>query len=131
QEMIWALADSLDAKEQLTPRERAGEAISRVSAALRMLREQADLSIRNAAFCEEISYFGNYKRFPKEEFVPGQPVLLYAEIENFRSEPSDTGEYRTLLRSMIEIVSATGQIRWKKNFSATEDICRNPRRDYF
>lgn len=132
QKMVWAMADSLDAKDELTSHERADQAISRVSAALRMLREQGELSIRNAAFCEEISYFGNYKRFPKEEFVPGQPVLLYAELENFRSElQSETSEYRTLLRSQIEILGATGQRRWKKNFSATEDVCRNPRRDYF
>lgn len=132
QKMIWAMADSLDANEELTSRERAAQAISRINSALRNLREQADLSIRNASFCEEISYFGNYKRFPKDDFVPGQPVLLYAEIENFRSDPAtDSGEYRTLLKSMIEIVGASGQIRWKKNFSATEDLCRNPRRDYF
>ena len=29
------------------------------------------------------------------------------------------------------IVGANGQIRWKKSFAATEDLCRNPRRDYF
>lgn len=85
----------------------------------------------NTAFCEEISYYGNYKRFPREEFVPGQPVLLYAEIENFRSDPSPTGEYRTLLRSLVEIYGPTGKLVWYKSFAATEDLCRNPRRDYF
>jgi hypothetical protein len=131
QEMVWAITNSLDPDEQLSPRDRAAHTIPRINNALRRLREQADLSIRNSAFCEEISYYGNYKRFPREEFVPGQPVLLYAEIENFRSEPSTTGEYRTLLRSLVEIVGPNGQIRWKKSFAATEDLCRNPRRDYF
>lgn len=130
QQLVWAITNSVDA-DNLSPRERAAQTIPPVNTALRRLREQADLTIRNAGFCEEISYFGNYKRFPKEEFVPGQPVLLYAEIENFRSEPSQSGEYRTLLRSLIEIVGANGQIRWKKSFAATEDLCRNPRRDYF
>jgi len=131
QQVVWAITNSLDA-DNLSPRERAAQTIPPVNTALRRLREQADLTIRNTGFCEEISYFGNYKRFPREEFVPGQPVLLYAEIENFRSEPSSqSGEYRTLLRSLIEIVGANGQIRWKKSFAATEDLCRNPRRDYF
>lgn len=130
QQLVWAITNSVDA-DNLSPRERAAQTIPPVNTALRRLREQADLTIRNTGFCEEISYFGNYKRFPKEEFVPGQPVLLYAEIENFRSEPSQSGEYRTLLRSLIEIVGANGQIRWKKSFAATEDLCRNPRRDYF
>ena len=131
QEMVWAITNSLDPDEQLSSRDRAAHTIPRINNALRRLREQADLSIRNSAFCEEISYYGNYKRFPREEFMPGQPVLLYAEIENFRSEPSTTGEYRTLLRSLVEIVGPNGQIRWKKSFAATEDLCRNPRRDYF
>lgn len=130
QQMIWAMTNSLDS-DGLTDHERAVQTIPPVNTALRRLREQADLDIRNSAFCEEISYFGNYKRFPREEFVPGQLVLLYAEIENFRSEPTPSGEYRTLLRSLIEIVGPNGEIRWKKNFAATEDLCRNPRRDYF
>lgn len=131
QEMVWAITNSLDPDEQVSPRERAAQTIPRINNALRRLREQADLSIRNTAFCEEISYYGNYKRFPREEFVPGQPVLLYAEIENFRSEPSPTGEYRTLLRSLVEIYGPTGKLVWYKSFPATEDLCRNPRRDYF
>ena len=130
QQILLALTNSLDVDGR-SARDRAAQSIPPVNMALRRLREQADLIIRNPAFCEEISYFGNYKRFPRDEFVPGQPVLLYAEIENFRSEPTPTGEYRTLLRSLIEIVGANGQIRWKKNFAATEDVCRNPRRDYF
>lgn len=130
QQIVWAITNSLDS-EALTHQERAAQTIPPVNTALRRLREQAELTIRNPAFCEEISYFGNYKRFPREEFVPGQLVLLYAEIENFRSEPTETGEYRTLLRSLVEIVGPNGQIRWKKNFAATEDLCRNPRRDYF
>lgn len=129
QEMFWAITYALD--EQSSPRDRAAQTIPPLNNALRRLRQQADLSIRNSAFCEEISYFGNYKRFPREEFVPGQAVLLYAEIENFRSELSSEGEYRTRLSSLVEIVGPSGQIGWKKSFPATEDICRNPRRDYF
>jgi hypothetical protein len=132
QQIVWAITNSLDGGAEMSPGERAANTIPPVNTALRRLREQADLSIRNAAFCEEISYFGNYKRFPGDEFVPGQPVLLYAEIENFRSDPTPTGEYRTLLKSVIEIIGPGGQVRgWKKTFAATEDLCRNPRRDYF
>lgn len=130
QQIVWAITNSLDSDE-LSVRERAAQTIPPVNLALRRLREQADLSIRNTAFCEEISYFGNYKRFAREECVPGQVVNLYAEIENFRSEPSESGEYRTLLKSQIEIIDANGRPRWGRSFPATEDVCRNPRRDYF
>lgn len=131
QQMVWAVTNSVDAEGRLSPGERAAQAISPLNTALRRLREQAELTIRNAAFCEEISYFGNYRRFGRDEFVPGQPVLFYAEIENFRSDPSSAGEYRTVLRSRIEFVNAEGQTVWSKNFEATEDLCRSPRRDYF
>lgn len=132
QQMLWAMADSLHDNTHLSAGERSAQTIPHLNTAMRQLREQADLNIRNCAFCEEISYFGNYKRFPTNEFVPGQPVLLYAEIENFRSELSPTtSEYRTMLKSLIEIVGENGQIRWKKSFPGTEDLCRNPRRDYF
>jgi hypothetical protein len=131
QQMIWAMAKSLDAEPSSSPGERSVQVITPVNTALRRLRELADLTLTNTAFCEEISYFGNYKRFPKNEFVPGQPVLFYTEIENFRSELTANGEYRTLLRSIIEVFDSEGRVRWKKTFAATEDLCRNQRRDYF
>jgi hypothetical protein len=95
------------------------------------LQEQADLQIRNVSFCRQIQYFGNYERFPRDEFRPGQEVLLYAEIDNFKSEPTADGQYRTLLRSTLELLSPSGELRKVIDFPATEDLCRNYRRDYF
>ncbi len=131
QQLCWAASNSLDAEQFPLPRDRASQAIAPLNTALRRLREQADLSIKNTAFCEQISYFGNYQKFARDEFTPGQEVLLYAEIENFNTEQTPDGEHRTLLRSVIDIIGANGQTRWHKTFAATEDRCRNPRRDYF
>ncbi len=131
QQLCWAASNSLDAEQFPLPRDRASQAIAPLNTALRRLREQADLSIKNTAFCEQISYFGNYQKFARDEFTPGQEVLLYAEIENFNTEQTADGEHRTLLRSVIDILGANGQTRWHKTFAATEDRCRNPRRDYF
>ncbi len=131
QQLCWAASNSLDAEQFPLPRDRATQSIAPLNTALRRLREQADLSIKNTAFCEQISYFGNYQKFARDEFTPGQEVLLYAEIENFNTEQTADGEHRTLLRSVIDIIGANGQTRWHKTFAATEDRCRNPRRDYF
>lgn len=131
QQLCWAASNSLDAEQFPLPRDRATQSIAPLNTALRRLREQADLSIKNTAFCEQISYFGNYQKFARDEFTPGQEVLLYAEIENFNTEQTPDGEHRTLLRSVIDIIGANGQTRWHKTFAATEDRCRNPRRDYF
>ncbi len=131
QQLCWAASNSLDAKQFPSPRDRAAQSIAPLNTALRRLREQSDLAIRNIAFCEQISYFGNYQKFARDEFTPGQEVLLYAEIENFNTEQTADGEHRTLLRSVIDIVGSNGEARWHKTFPATEDRCRNPRRDYF
>ena len=131
QQMVWAMSNSLDAVQFPEAGERASQAVSPLNAALKQIREEAYLSIKNAAFCRKITYFGNYERFLRNEFTPGQEVLLYTEIENFVSVPTADGEYRTSLKSVIEITDPKGKIVWQKMFPPTEDFCRNPRRDYF
>jgi hypothetical protein len=132
QQIIWAMSNSLDTAQTPDVSERAARTIPRLTAALRKMREEAPLAIKNMAFCRKISYFGNYERFPRDEFTPGYEVLLYTEIDNFVTAPTDDGEYRTSLKSLIEIVDSEGKVVWTKSFpSSTEDICKNPRRDYF
>ena len=131
QQMIWAMSNSLDTAQFPDAASRAAQTIPPLSTALRQMREDASLSIKNIAFCRKISYFGNYERFQRNEFTPGQEVLLYSEVENFVSMPTADGEYRTSLKSLIEIVDPKGKVVWTKAFAATEDFCRNPRRDYF
>ncbi|WP_397569817.1 hypothetical protein [Schlesneria sp. T3-172] len=131
QQLLWAMSNSLDTAQFPDEVERAAKTVPPLSGALRQMREQAGLSIKNMTFCRKISYFGNYERFPRNEFTPGHEVLLYAEVENFVSAMTADGEYRTSLKSLIEIKDSEGQIVWTKGFPSTEDFCRNPRRDYF
>lgn len=131
QQMIWAMSNSLDSEQFPNSDERAAQTLTPLSSALRHMREEAPLSIKNMSFCRRISYFGNYDRFPRNEFTPGYEVLLYTEIENFTSTPTVDGEYRTSLKSLMEIADANGKVVWTKGFPSTEDFCRNARRDYF
>ena len=131
QQMIWAMSSSLDSGQFPDADERAAQTLTPLSSALRLMREEAPLSIKNISFCRKISYFGNYERFPRNEFTPGYEVLLYTEIENFTSTPTVDGEYRTSLKSLMEISDTSGKVVWTKGFPPTEDFCRNPRRDYF
>ena len=131
QQMVWAMSNSLDTTQFPDPDQRAIHTVGPLAAALRQVREQAGLSIKNMAFCRKISYFGNYERFPRNDFTAGHEVLLYTEIENFVSAPTGDGEYRTSLKSLIEIADSQGRTVWTKGFPSTEDFCRNPRRDYF
>jgi hypothetical protein len=131
QQLVWGISNALDTRHITRAEDRATQTINQLNTAVRRLQERADLQIRNVAFCRQILYFGNYDRFPRDEFRPGQEVLLYAEIENFKSEPTADGQYRTLLRSSLEILSPSGEVRKQIDFPATEDLCRNYRRDYF
>jgi hypothetical protein len=56
---------------------------------------------------------------------------LYAEVSNFKSEPTSDGQYRTILQSTIDILGPSGGLVEQVKFPATEDLCRNYRRDYF
>lgn len=131
QQVMWGLTNALDTQHLARPEDRAAQTIAQLQQAIRRLQEKADLQIRNVAFSRQNLGYGNYDRLPRNEFRPGHEVLLYAEIENFKSEPTAEGQYRTLLRSTIEILSPAGELRKKIDFPATEDLCRNYRRDYF
>jgi hypothetical protein len=122
---IW-----LDAERVPDPIRRAAEAKPALTEALARLGETAPLMVRNAAFCREALGFGSIKRFDKYEFFQNQEVLLYAELENFVSEPTDKG-FRTSLRSGYQILDHLGQqVVWHE-FVPTQDYCKTPRRDFF
>jgi hypothetical protein len=92
--------------------------------------ESAPLVVRNMAFCTEVQSYGCVKRFETYEFQPNQEVLLYAEVENFASEPTPKG-YHTSLKSSYQILDARGQRVAEHAFAATEEYCQNLRRDFF
>lgn len=131
QQLFWAVSNYLDSEHIPSERDRASQTLAQLNNAAQRLREKSDLEIHNLAFCEQIQYFGNYQRFPRDEFNPGQETLLYAELQNFKSELTGDGQHRTVLRSLLEILGPSGEVRWQKDFPATEDLCRTPRRDYF
>jgi hypothetical protein len=82
------------------------------------------------AFATEVQSYGCYKKFEKYEFHSGQEVLLYAEVENFKSASSEQG-FHTSLKSSYQILDNRGARVDQKEFEVTEEHCQNPRRDYF
>ncbi len=120
----------LDAERVPDPACRAVEAKPALSAALAHLGETAPLLVRNAAFCSEALGFGSFKKVAKYEFCQEQNVLLYAELENFSSEPVDKG-FLTSLRSGYQILDHLGQQVACHEFPSTQDFCKNVRHDFF
>jgi len=127
---LAGLGTWLDAEQAPDPVCRTVEAKVALTEALAKLGEAAPLLVRNATFCTEVLSFGCIKRFDKCEFFQDQNVLLYAELENFTSEPIEKG-FRTSLRSGYQIVDRLGQpVVWHE-FAPMQDHCKNARRDFF
>lgn len=131
---FFALSSYLDPAFAGNAQSRATRTIRPLRTAVQRLQETADLDIQQLVFCQKITNFGNYDPFSQNEFREGDPVLIYAEIANFKTMPIATGQFQTRLRSKIEIykVGVNGRQQVKVfDFPPTNDVCRNRRRDYF
>lgn len=133
QQTFWGMSNYFDSRGMPRPSDRASQAAAQLTSAVQHLQAKANLELRNVSFCQKITSFGNYDRFPREEFTPGQQVLLYGEVQNFLSEATPAGQYRTVLRSVVEFYKPgpQGELLDRIEFAPTEDLCRSFRRDYF
>lgn len=127
---LWGLATYLDNERSSDAPRRAAEAAQHLNEAAGKLGEMATLVVRNLAFCTEVRSYGVFTRFKDYEFTPGQRLLLYAEVENFKSDHTRKG-YHTALKSSYQILDAQGRRVAGDDSNAMEEYCQNPRRDYF
>ena len=134
QQTLWAMSNYFDIESMPQDDYRATQTIAQLRTAIQKLQENARLELRNVAFCHKISSFGNFDRFPRDEFGPGQPVLVYAEVANFKSTPTtlpnkpNETAYRTQLKSSIEIhrLGPNGELVERFDFEPTEDLLPQP-----
>ncbi len=129
-EQIYGLATLLDPELISESGRRHAEARQHLDTAVAKLGESCPLVVRNLAFVTEIQSYGSYKPFDRYEFAPGQRVLLYAEVENFKSIETAKG-FHTATRSSYQIFDAGGKRVAEHEFSLCEEYCRRPRRDFF
>ena len=127
---VYGLATLLAPESISDSGRRKAEASQHLGTAVAKLGESCPLVVRNLAFVTEIQSYGTYKPFDKHEFVPGQRVLLYAEVENFKSIETAEG-FHTATRSSYQIFDADGKRVAEHEFSLCEECCRRPRRDFF
>ena len=127
---LYGLATWLDGERITETARRAGEAKTELAAAADRLGEVAHLAIRNLTFVTRVQSYGDLKPFEKYEFAPEQEVLLYAEVENFKSEETPQG-FSTVLGGKYLIFNNRGERVDFKDLKTTEDTCRNLRRDFF
>jgi hypothetical protein len=122
--LLWEDGQKPDASR------RAAEGKLHLSEALSRLGESAPLLVRNPAFCTAVQSYGCITPFKKNVFLPGQEVLLYAELENFASRSTSKG-FHTSLQSSYQILDSRGQRVTDHVFTTTEEYCQNYRRDFY
>lgn len=127
---VYGLAAWFDNDKQPIERRRMTESAMHLREAAQRLSEAGSLVVKNLHFCTEVKGYGIYSKFAKDEFKLGQEVLLYAEIENFRSRSTDKG-FHTALKGAYQIFDKNGRRIAEKELAIKEEYCQNQRRDFF
>jgi hypothetical protein len=115
------------------PSERGTPALTAVDELRRLIAQQSPVIIPKVALVTRVNSFGDYDAVNPPRFPAGAGVhvFLYAEVANFRSEPTGDGRLRTVLNEKVEIFDATGKIIWQQTAAGIEDRVLSPRRDFF
>ena len=127
---LFAISWLLDTERERDASRRAALAAGEMDEAAAHLAEIAPLRVTGLAFCTEVKSYGVHTPFDDETFTPGQQVLVYAEVENQKSEPTERG-YHTSLQGSYQILDAQGRRVEAHDLALMEEHCRNRRRDYF
>ncbi len=112
-------------------------AIERLEQATDHLRSMAGLRVRGGQLCSRISGFGQYQLLDSTTFAPGDQALVYVEVENFESQPSETSDsaepnqWTTRLNASYAIYDSSGSVVQQRQYPLIEDIARKRRRDFY
>jgi hypothetical protein len=127
---LFGLATLLDSSKQADVKKRGALAATHLRQAADGLAEYGGLVVKNLHFCTEVKGYGSFVTFQEDEFRPGQEVLLYCEVENFKSELREKG-YHTALKARYEVFNASGERVADKDLGLKDEHCQNRRRDFF
>ena len=100
---------------------------------------EPQLRLSVAALCTEVTGFGNYQEFGRNEaghyaFLAhsGQQVVIYVEVENFTSELNANGEWETQISQQLVVYTDHDGIPvWREQWKAGVDSSKNRRDDFF
>jgi len=127
---LFALSTYLDRQRIGDPTRRAGEASLQLAKAVAALGEQGPLVVRNLAFCTDVHSYGVLKRIEPALFRPEHQLLVYAEVEGFKSEETAEG-FHTSLEASYQILDGQGRRVAHDDLPHAEEHCQNRRRDFF
>ena len=129
-QQMYGMSKYMEAGKGRDRDRRLTDATTHLAQAVDRLSESSNLLVKNLAFCTEVNSFGVHTDFPKNEFKSGQQVLLYCELQNFKSDVTPKGHH-TALKSSYQIVDSQGRRVAEHELPITEEHCQVPRHDYF
>lgn len=94
----------------------------------------AELKIKNSVICSEITGFRKHKPFAENKFQPGQPFLVYCEIENYESKDQEINSdtvVQSRFQGSYQIKNRDGQLVQSGFFPIIEDNAPKRRRDFY
>ena len=101
---------------------------------VRHILDQGPIQIRDLQICRRVRGYGVYEPFETEIFLAGreQPIIIYVELDYFRSVESSDGRHRVRLAQDVVLYNeADGLAVWKQPKVDIVDESRNRRRDFF
>jgi hypothetical protein len=93
-------------------------------------KDNPSLTIENLTFCRAVDGFGLIRPLEKKVFLPGDPMLVYAEIDRFSSQVIG-GQYCTSLQVGYQIVDTDNCTVVKQEPVKLFDKCQSRRNDFY
>lgn len=126
---LFALSTMLKDQQSADRRALVDAAARHQAEASAKLRSMGSLQLRNFVTCREVYGYGAYDPLPDPQYTPGDQIILYAEIDNYRSDATSEG-YRTTLASSYRLVDEQGKEVAAGDFPEVDDLCLTLRRDF-
>ena len=90
----------------------------------------AGLAVSRMVLCRQVRGYDDVVEIQAQQLRRGQPILVYAALDNFLSIATATG-YRTLTLSTLEIQDADGDVVLRMPLGTATDLSDVPRQDFF
>ena len=129
---MLAVAQYRDQSLTVSEQERITGTVGQLLSAVQHLRPLTALSIQRFEICSQINSFGRIETFPSNDFDPGQPILLYVELDNFGTDRTESGTYRTSMDAELTIFEDDNSEAIETiELPEISDEATSERRDYF
>jgi hypothetical protein len=88
------------------------------------------LAVSRMVVCRQVRGFDDVVGIHPQRLRRGQPILVYAALDNFLSIATAKG-YRTLTSSTLEIQGTDGDVVLRMPLGTAVDLCEVPRQDFY